>query len=235
MLKEKLLVFLNKFIIKKVKTKLDNITENIDNTSVNEEEKLKNQFLYDPISTPSHELMNGIDYDTIKQPEILNPDGKKTIIVVDDVVVTDILYRTDLKKMAQAYNVTPYEDFKIVKCIGDKAGFQAYKYVVLEGNTVDYGVLDITLGHQVRVLDGYYMELDGIDIAKFILEKCPDFKFLLCTAHTLNKSNSTITKYDNKVSKYLGGQLENYYLNKNSHRVDKFYNLIYGDKVKEEL
>lgn len=228
MLKEKILGMLNKFVIKKVTEKLNNVISE-SNEHDTEAEKLKEQYIYDPTNTPSKELMESIDYTSIKEPVILNPEGKYTVMLVDDVDVTDIMYRQDMKKMTEVHGVDPYKDFKLVKCLGNQAGFQAYKYVILEGNKVDFGVCDITLGHQLRVLDGYYMEIDGIDIAYYIKQANPNFKFLLCTAHTLNNNNSTITKYNNKIKKnFPGKELKDFYLNKNSYRIDKFYDLTYG-------
>lgn len=222
---------IGKFITKYAKKQIDKLTNTVTEEPNKKTEDPMMNYIYDPTSTPSNEMfLNAVDYNSIPEPEIINPGGKKTLILVDDVVYTDIMYRQDAKKMATQYNVDPYSDIKMVKCLGEKAGFQAYKYAVIDGNPVDFGVLDITLGHQLRVMDSYYMEVDGIDVARFIKEKNPNFKFLLCTAHTLNKTNSIITKYDSKVEKHLGGKLEDYYLNKNSYRVDKFYLLVYGDK-----
>lgn len=228
MIKEYLGNVFKKLIVKKVKDKLDNL---IEEDKENEVDDKKMDYIYDPTLIPTRDIIETIDFSTIQQPIILNDDlNKPTVIVIDDVACTDIMYKQDIKKMSEIYHVDPYKDFRLIKCIGEQAGLQAYKYAVIENNKIDYGIIDITLGHQLRVMDGYYMEMDGIDVAYYLKQVNPNFNFLLCTAHTLNRNNSVITKYDNKMIKNFNTKLETYYLNKNSYRVDKFYQLVYGNK-----
>lgn len=234
MIKDTIMKMLSKLVVDKVQSKLadivkdDTVTEQVTQDNVEDTTSKPTELLFDNNHVITKELMDEYDYSNIPEPEILNPDGKITAIVVDDVAFTDIMYRHDLKKMVEQYGVEPYKDFKMVKFLGDYAGFQAYKYVVLEGNKVDLGVLDITLGHTFCVKDRMCVEVDGIDIAYHLKQACPDFKFLLCTAHTLNLNNSTIERYATKLKDSLGINIQSVYLNKNSYRVDKFYHLLYN-------
>lgn len=232
MIKETIMKMVSKFVVKKVQDRLTEVIKE-DNKEVGEvteakEELTVTELLFDNKTVITKEMLEQFDYSSIPEPEILNPDAPRTAILVDDIVFTDIMYRHDLKKMVEQYGCAPYQDYKMVKCLGDYAGFQAYKYVVLEGNKIDVGVLDITLGHNFCIQDRMCVEVDGVDIAYHIKQACPDFKFLLCTAHTLNLNNTTIERYYNKLKDSLGIDLKSVYLNKNSYRVDKFYQLLYS-------
>ena len=226
MIKETIMKMVSKFVVKKVQDKLTEVTKE-DNKEV-KEDITHTELLNDNKTVVTKEIMEQYDYSSIPEPEILNPDAPRTAILVDDILFTDIMYRHDLKKMIAQYGCAPYQDYKMVKCLGDYAGFQAYKYVVLEGNKIDVGVLDLTLGHNFCIQDRLCTEVDGVDIAYYIKQACPDFKFLLCTAHTMNLNNSTIERYYNKLKDSLGIDLKHVYLNKNSYRVDKFYQLLYN-------
>lgn len=221
MFKEYLKKLTSIFVIKKTDERIhDLLTEKqkefIKNNSHNEHSILDKSY-----------LMN-YDYNSLEEPVILNPEGKKTLLVVDDIVVTELLYRADLHKMESQYDVKPYEDFKIVKCLGKDAGFIAFKY--LSKNPIDYGIIDITLEQQIRDNNIYIADLDGIDIVSYIKEVNPNFKYVLCTAHSLNKNNNLVDTYNKKIQKNLKTKLENIYINKNTNRVDRLYNLLYGDK-----
>ena len=151
-------------------------------------------FIYDKTNSPTAEMMNRIDYNVIGKPEIINPEQEKTILLLDDIPYTQLLYLEDAKKIKEEYGLDVHKDFKIVRCLGPNAGFLAYKYFVIDKNKCDYGILDITLGHRVNVTGSWFMELDGIDIANYITKLNPNFKFLLCTAHTINKNSDRYKK-----------------------------------------
>ena len=191
-----------------------------DNTSTTTEEQ--------PQVDTKEEMRKAIDFrlSRIKpEPIIDNPDGKKCIIIVDDVEYTEILYRGDLEILKQKYGNDFLNDCKIVWCLGVDAGYIAYDYAVNKKNKVDLGILDITLGHSLLTENGR-IAVDGIDIGMFISETNPDFLFLLCTAHTCDKTNQIISKYMKKTEKYFNKTLESLYLNKNDRTPESFYNLI---------
>lgn len=197
--------------------------ENIVSTKPN---KSIMEYIYDKTNSPTHEMMNKINYDKIGEPEIINPQGEKTILLLDDVPYTQLLYLEDVKKINTEFNLDVYQKFKIVRCLGTNAGFLAYKYFIIDKNPCDIGILDITLGHRVNVTGSWFMELDGIDIAKYISVLNSDFKFLLCTAHTINIDNYIVNNYNKKCIKFFDKELINFYLNKNSDRYISIYNLI---------
>lgn len=182
----------------------------------------------DPSKILSSEILSEYDFDGIARPEVIDKGKEKTILVVDDVIYTNILYQSDFKKIKEKYNKDIEEDFNIVKCLGSTAGYSAYRYTIVEGHKVDIAIIDITLGYRVNIANKYYVEIDGIDLAYHLVQKYPDIKFIMCTAHTLNLNNSVVKRYYNKMGIYLNYNLEDKYLNKNDDRVEKLYELIYG-------
>lgn len=165
----------------------------------------------------------------VPSPEIINPEGSKSILFLDDIQHTEILYTGDIRKVKEEYNLEIDRDFKIVMCLGEKAPLIAYKYAVSNNNKIEYGILDITLGCHYN-LNGRLVTVDGIDIA-ILLKRCnPDFKFLLCTAHTLNKTNTVVLRYREKLINHFGFDLESYYLNKNDREPYKIKGLLYENK-----
>lgn len=217
------------FIKEKVLKKEDNKKPDvIDPNKAIKDELIK--FVADRTNIPTQELLeNGIKEietrDIIPQPEILNKDAKKTLIIVDDIEYTDVLYTNDIAKIKETYNLDINQDYKIVLCVGYYAGYIAYKYFL--ENKVDVGIFDITLGHQLHVIDTWFMEVDGIDIAYFLKQIHPDSKFILCTAHSLNMYSTTIATYNNKCIRHFKQPLESFYLNKNSDRIEALKNLLY--------
>ena len=171
-------------------------------------------------------LLINFDYNLVPEPVIEgNVDGKK-IILVDDVVQTNILYTIDIKKINQLYSVDFLKEFCLVKCFGQYAGFTAYKYAVLEKHQVDYGIFDLTLGHIINV-DNNILEVDGIDICYAIKQVSPKMNFLLCTAHTLNKNSLTMKKFSKKCLNGLNVKLSSRYMNKNSDRYSRIGSMVY--------
>lgn len=211
----------NNFKNKFTKSKNDDNKINIEAKSVNIVD-----YVSDKTNTPTHEIMSKIDYSNIGEVEIINPNGTKTILTLDDIPYTSFLYYEDASKIKEKYQLDIYNTFKVVRCLGPNAGLLAYKYFVIDKNPVDYGILDITLGQRINVTGSWYMELDGIDIAKYLREINPNFKFVLCTAHTVNKTNYIINTYNKKCLKIFKQELDSFYLNKNSDRYINIYNLL---------
>lgn len=183
-----------------------------------------------PLEDDSIELvekaMLATNLNLVPQPDIINPEGTKTLMFLDDISHTEILYSGDIRKVKTDYNLEIDKDFKIVMCLGEKAPLIAYKYAVSNDNKIDYGILDITLGCHYN-LNGRLVTVDGIDIAILLKRSNPNFKFLLCTAHTLNKTNTVVLRYREKLINHFGFDLEQYYLNKNDRETYKIKGLLY--------
>lgn len=216
---------LTKFFISKDENK-----ENNNNNNNNIKDELI-KFVTDRTNVPTDKIMLDAikeieERDIIPEPTIINPDKSKTLIIVDDIEYTDVLYTNDIEKIKDKYNIDVNNDYKIVLAVGYYAGYIAYKY--MQNNKVDCAILDITLGHQLHVIDTWFMEMDGIDIAYFLKQTNPDIKFMLCTAHSLNMNSTTISTYNNKCLRHFEHPLEYFYVNKNSDRVEVIKELLYG-------
>jgi hypothetical protein len=222
-------------IIKKLFNKLNKQKQPNEVVELKKEKDIMD-YIYDKTNSPTPEMLSKIDYNKIGEVEIKgNLNSDKTILLLDDIPYTELLYFEDVKKIKKEYNYDVYDLYKIVRCLGPNAGFLAYKYFVLDKNSCDIGILDITLGHRVHVTGSWYMELDGIDIAKYISNLNPNFRFVLCTAHTINKTNYIVNTYDKKCQKLFSKPLEYYYLNKNSDRWIELYKKFVGDPNKDSV
>lgn len=226
----------NKIIMKKV----DELTDKIicveieeDKKNYEKEEKIKN-YVYDKSNPVTEDMLKAQDYSNVPKPVIINPDGIVTILILDDVPYTDLLYQSDFKDIERIYGINIEQTCKIVKCLGDQAGYMAYKYAVLENNKIDIGILDITLGHRIKIMNEWYMEFDGIDVAIQLKKHNPYFEFVLSTAHTTNLENYSIKNYNDKCIKNLGHDLNKVYLNKNSTRYEKLYDFFYMCSVEHK-
>lgn len=181
----------------------------------------------------SSEILDTYDFDSVPEPNIINKDADKTILLVDDIPYTKMLFAFDFKTIDTIYNKNVHTDFKIVECFGKKAGWMAYKYCVLNGNKVDFALIDITLGNVIKYKESM-IEVDGIDIACNITNHFPDMKFLLFTSHSLNTKSMVVNKYNTKLKNGLNVYLEDRYLNKNSNRYEHIYNFLYSNSNTED-
>lgn len=176
---------------------------------------------------PNEILLMELDYTMYPQPRITNPDGQKTILVVDDYDLTNILFINDMRLVKEKYNREVSTDFRIIACLHQEAGFQAYKVINIDKHKIDYAILDLTLGNIVRLPNGDFVELNGPDIAIELLKTNPDVKIVFCTAHTMNKDNATIAKYADKLRDHGIDLFNNVVLKNSENRYIDFYKFLY--------
>lgn len=174
-------------------------------------------------------MLKLVDYSKFGKLEITKGQTGKTLLIVDDIPEAVLIYKTYFRRILRKYNNSVERDFTIVEATGYDAGYKAYRYIVIDNEKVDYAILDITLGHIVRLEKGEYVEIDGIDLAILLLEKNPDIKFVFLTSHTLNRKNISIEYYFNKFETTTGKKIEDYYLNRNSVTVEGLYEFLYGE------
>lgn len=218
-----------------IKDKLNKITTNDEKKDDKQEdikENVEEEILCKPDYPICEEMLNSYDFSALPKPQITNPDAEKTFLMVDDIPYTKLLFKQDFKTILPLHGKDIENDFKIVECFGNKAGWMAYKYAVLDNNKIDYGMFDITLGHVLKYNERI-MDIDGIDIAYHIKNKFESMKFLLFTAHSLNKDSAIINRYITKLKNALNINLQDVYLNKNSDRYETIYKLLY-DKMDNE-
>lgn len=177
-------------------------------------------------NTPlTRDILETYDYTNIPNPVIVGNQDGKTILLMDDISYTDLLFKLDFKNIKSQYNLDIMETYKVVKCFGRDAGFMAFKYAVLDNNHVDYGVFDLTIGHTVKY-ENTILNVDGIDICFNIKNNNPGLKYALCTAHSLNKNSPTILKFTDKLKNGLNDNLVDVYMNKNSDRLHRLIQLL---------
>lgn len=179
------------------------------------------------------ELIARIDFTTIPDPVITNETCGKTVLILDDIIESKLMYNTDFSKIKRKYKVDPNKDFRIVYANGSKAGYIAYRYVMDTNNPIDIALLDITLGGIIKFDDGNYIEIDGVDIAIELYKRNPDIKFVFATSHTLNRGASDMLYYFDKFEEATGENLCRYYLDKNNNdkendRALQIKKLLYG-------
>lgn len=184
------------------------------------------KYVYDKSLSFTKDMFQSIDWKSIPSPVIENPEQQRSIILVDDIPYTELLYRNDMDSIKSKYNLDISKEFKIIKCFGEKAGFIAYKYVVLENHPVDFAFIDITLGHKIKVFGSWYKEFDGIDLAISMSQEHENLNFYFCTAHTLNKTNTTIANYNKKIEKYFNKPIDKFYIGKNTNRAELIYDIV---------
>lgn len=176
---------------------------------------------------PDDVLLANMDYSKVLQPEIINPEGKKSLLVVDDYELTRVLYENDADKIRVEYGVNVKEDFKIIRCLDSEAGLQAFKYLKIDNNKIDYALLDLTLGCVVRLGDNRFVDIDGATLAIWLKEVNPDVKIKFVTMHTMNDENHIVKGYINKL-RDAGIDLVANYTSKNSlQRYKELYEFLY--------
>lgn len=177
-------------------------------------------------NTPlTRDILETYDYTNIPNPVIVGNQDGKTILLMDDISYTDLLFKLDFKNIKSQYNLDIMETYKVVKCFGRDAGFMAFKYAVLDNNRIDYGIFDLTIGHTVKY-ENTILNVDGIDICFNIKNNNPGLKYVLCTAHSLNKNSPTILKFTDKLKNGLNDKLVDVYMNKNSDRLHRLIQLL---------
>lgn len=173
-----------------------------------------------------------IDFEQFRMPSIRgNKEGKKSILLLDDLPFVINLYENNFKKIKRNYNVDVFEDFKLIYATESDCGGKILKYIYLDtlNHKIDYAILDITLGYICRTKNKKPIEIDGIDVALILLEKNPDLQFKFISAHTLNKHNKTMQMYFDKFEKNTNLNIEDYYINKNGDQITPIYELLYSN------
>lgn len=191
--------------------------------------------------------VSGFTYDSIPDPIIEgNAESKNTFLIMDDQPAVFFLYETDFKNIKRTLGIDILKDFKIVKCVGDDAGFIAHKYLQNTQDELVIALLDITLGKIIKVanevevpyvteegkqetrLETKYdiLTFDGVDIALEIMDKYPKCQIKFCSAHRLNKKNPEILEFIDKFESKTKLDISDFYFSKNTNRVEHIYKLL---------
>ena len=153
---------------------------------------------------------------------------KPTILFLDDIVGTNILYESDMKKIKLRYEKDVKNDFNIMFCFGGTCAETLIEEFVRKDIRIDYALLDITIKTIFKIDCDTAMEVDGVDLALLLMKYNHDIKIIFATGHTLNKYNKTMQEYINKFEFGTGKNILDHYLNKNAtDRVTPIYKLLY--------
>ena len=173
------------------------------------------------------DVVESFDYDTMDDVEYLSEDidEKDVLLLVDDLEDQFFLYEMDFKNIKSKFDCSIYDEYLVCKSSGEMAGFSAIKFI---NNTdrLDVAILDITLGKSIKLSNGEYIDIDGVDIGLSILKKFPRCKVVFCSAHPLNRRNPDIHSFMMKWEDSTGIRMEDVYFNKNSDRHKYIYDLL---------
>lgn len=192
-------------------------------------EEDKNDFEFKKVEKiPNEILLMDIDYTKVPEPNIVNPNGEKSLLIVDDYELTSVLYANDFSKIKEDYNKDVEQDFKVIRCLDKDSGLQAFKLVYMDKVKIDYALLDLTLGCLIKLPNKQFAEVDGADLGIYIKQQNPNAVIRFITMHTMNLDNFVVTSYRDKLAKH-NIDLVSLYIDKNgSNRHKDIYNLLYN-------
>lgn len=165
-----------------------------------------------------------------KYPDATRYDGtvgKPKLLLMDDLDTTLTLFKTDIEYIKSKYNKNVLDDFDIYLALGSDTGYIALKFI--RDVKPDYLVLDITIGNMTKFEDGSFLDLDGIDVAKYNSGLNPDSKFILSTAHKLHGISKIRELYVNKFKTYFNQSMKKHTMSKQDGRSDNMYYFLYGE------
>ena len=172
------------------------------------------------------EMIDSIDFVKFNLPKVDYNNKDESIFLLDDIELSELLYRADFDLIKDVYNLNIEENYNLILSLGPACGYSAIKYIRNSDIKITHAILDLTLGH-IEIMDnGAFIEIDGVDIAIELYKHNPDVKVLFSTAHSLDNRNNTVKYYFTKFKENTGKSLENHYLNKNGNRKEVIYKLL---------
>lgn len=174
-----------------------------------------------------YDTLTKIDLSRYKDEEYLNPYdvNKKTIILVDDLPATKVLYEIAFNEIKRIHKVDVTKDYNIVFFFGKNVGFSVIKFLNKDIN-IDYAILDITIDTLAK-FDDEYIELDGVDIAIAIANKNATTKIMFNSAHTMNPRNLTVSEFIEKYKKHFKDDMYKYTVDKLVDMNQAIYNFLF--------
>lgn len=174
-----------------------------------------------------YDTLTKIDLSRYKDEEYLNPYdvNKKTIILVDDLTATKVLYEIAFSEIKRRHKIDVTEDYNIVFFFGKNVGFSVIKFLNKDIN-IDYAILDITIDTLAK-FDDEYIELDGVDIAIAIANKNATTKIMFNSAHTMNPRNLTVSEFIEKYKKHFKDDMYKYTIDKLVDMNQAIYNFLF--------
>lgn len=173
-----------------------------------------------------YDILTKIDLSRYRDEEYLNPYdvNKKTIILVDDLPATKVLYEIAFNEIKRIHKVDVTKDYNIIFFFGKNVGFSVIKFLNKDIN-IDYAILDITIDTLAK-FDDEYIELDGVDIAIAIANKNATTKIMFNSAHTMNPRNLTVSEFIEKYKKHFKDDMYKHTIDKLVDMNQAIYNFL---------
>lgn len=174
-----------------------------------------------------YDILTKIDLSRYRDEEYLNPYdvNKKTIILVDDLPATKVLYEIAFNEIKRIHKVDVTKDYNIIFFFGKNVGFSVIKFLNKDIN-IDYAILDITIDTLAK-FDDEYIELDGVDIAIAIANKNATTKIMFNSAHTMNPRNLTVSEFIEKYKKHFKDDMYKHTIDKLVDMNQAIYNFLF--------
>lgn len=195
----------------------------------------ENKYTPSNVSTPKTEydsrtdIMGYIDFTKYKCIKSYgNSKAEESILIVDDLDFVYKLYQSDFNMIKREIGFDILANYSVKFATGTKSGFVAINEIN-NNPTINYAFLDITLGSITKNSKGDYIELDGIDVGLYLLDKNPKAKIMFVSGHTLNRMNPKMSYFYKKFEEKTGLKIDDYYLYKNSDRYLTMYNQFFKD------
>lgn len=160
------------------------------------------------------EFIDCVKIDLIDPPVILNPEGSKTLLILNDVPEATLLFNMDIDQIYKETGIDINKEFKIVLCNGRYSNIAAYKYA--KEHKIDKALLDIVVVDSIISHKFGYMELDGFDVAAEIEKYNPQCHLAIWSNIVLSINSNQIKRYLKKVQSLDIKNILNYYINRNS-------------------
>lgn len=204
------------FIIKPEESKeRTNVLETKENIVAQEAEPSKEELLEMMLKTKD-----------VDAPEIINPDAKKTLLIMNDLQAGEASLKLDFDDMKQN-GYDPYADYKIVKCNGKFANLAAYKYI--KENHVDVAILDVVTGTNLLMDKEHMVEFNGLDVAEEIKKVNKTSKVAILTSLPLAIKDGGSGLFGEKFKRLTENKTIDKYVNVFSeNRADDLEKVMYG-------
>lgn len=173
------------------------------------------------------EILSEMDLDIFQDEVYINQydPNRKTILILDDLPSTEVLYMVDFKNIDVEYKLNIEEKFNIIMLYDRKVGFAALKFLK-KNIKIDYAILDINIDSLEKFDNGDYIDLDGIDIGIELTNINPNVKIIYSSAYTLNIRNPLMFEYITKYEEHFKQSLVEHTIDKNTVRYKVLYHFL---------
>ncbi len=156
--------------------------------------------------------IHSLDLSHIPQPTILNNNGTKTLLIVNDIPSMLKLLEIDLEDINNENNKL-IDTYKIILCSGKYANLMAYKYI--KENKINKALVDVILSDSLLIVNDHMVEFTGFDLIREIKKYNSETEIAVFTAMNLKHSNNSGNRYDDIFSKLWDNNIIDRYINVN--------------------